>query len=121
MKTTATLNIRSTASTSGSIVGSLSQGSTVTATAVKMVLVLMGITNGTMFLAKAGSVVPILRRPRQMLLQVIVLPIIVLRLNIIPLNLGTVCGLLRKSMVVVLTKSLHGIACPIISFMLVKN
>ena len=35
MKTTATLNIRSTASTSGSIVGSLSQGSTVTATAVK--------------------------------------------------------------------------------------
>ena len=35
MKTTATLNIRSTASTSGSIVGSLSQGSTVTAAAVK--------------------------------------------------------------------------------------
>ena len=35
MKTTATLNIRSTASTSGSIVGSLSQGSTVTATAVR--------------------------------------------------------------------------------------
>ncbi|WP_369671593.1 SH3 domain-containing protein, partial [Enterococcus faecium] len=35
INTTATLNIRSTASTSGSIVGSLSQGSTVTATAVK--------------------------------------------------------------------------------------
>ncbi|NVJ34386.1 SH3 domain-containing protein [Enterococcus gallinarum] len=45
MKTTATLNIRSTASTSGSIVGSLSQGSTVTATAVKTGTSVNGNTN----------------------------------------------------------------------------
>ena len=57
-KTTAALNIRSDASTSASVVGSLANNATFKAVAQNKEPVLMAIVPGIGWKAKAGSVVP---------------------------------------------------------------